>query len=83
MIVTQKNHWAKEVIIKIAKSNTRCSEIPEFQPEQVECVLQITCSCNGKIWEIFALVLPCKIVVLPDCRAKVASMRTIAASASF
>ena len=73
MIVTQKNHWAKEVIIKIAKSNTCCSEIPEFQPEQVERVWQITGSCNGKIWEIFALVLPRRTVVLPVCRAKAAS----------
>lgn len=48
MIVKQKNHWAKEVIIKIAKSNTRCSEIPEFQPEQVERVLQITGSVMGR-----------------------------------
>lgn len=58
VIIAQKKHWVKEVIIRIAKSNTQCSEIPEIQPEQVECMLQITGSCNGNIWEISALVLP-------------------------
>lgn len=57
-LVTQKNHWAKEVNITIAKSNTRCLARPDFQPEQVERVLQIPGAGEGKIWAICALRLP-------------------------
>lgn len=80
-MVTQKNHWVKEVIITIAKSSTHCSERPDFQPEQVERVLQIPSAREGKIWAICALVLPPGLL-FSHCRAGAAPRRTTATSVS-
>lgn len=66
------------MIIKIAKASIQWSEIPEFQPEQVERVLQIRSREMGRFGN--SLVLPRRIVVvLPICRAQVALLETAAA----
>lgn len=72
MLITQKNHWAEEVSINIAKSNTVLRD-PDFQPEQAKPELQRAGSCTGEVWESFAPVLPRRAVALPGCGAAAAA----------